>query len=64
VAVLSAMPIIFITPVAVAGGAVVGSADFFGRSVVAVFKKGKVVKVSPGDIYEITLVDNVDIPLN
>lgn len=56
------IPVIITAPVAATGGAVFSSGDFFVKSVVAVFKKGKNIIVNPGDIFEISLNEPVDIP--
>ncbi|OGI22619.1 MAG: hypothetical protein A2287_07980 [Candidatus Melainabacteria bacterium RIFOXYA12_FULL_32_12] len=64
VAVVGAIPVVLITPVAAAGGFAVGSTVFFTKSVMAMIKKGDIVKIDPGDLFEVTLLDPVDIPVN
>lgn len=60
----SVIPMVLVTPVAAAGGFAVGSTLFFAKSVMAMIKKGDIVKIDPGDVFEVTLLDPVDIPVN
>ena len=56
--------VVVTAPIAVAGGLVGGTGVFLGKSVMAVFQKGNNVKINPGDILQLTLKENLDIPLN
>jgi hypothetical protein len=60
----SALPVIIITPIAAVGGAAVGSTLFFSKSVISIFKKGDIVKIDPGKILEVNLIDPIDVPVN
>lgn len=64
VATVSAIPVIVLTPITAATGFVAGSTMFFSKSVIDLFRKGAIVKIEPGDVFEVVLVDPLDIPLN
>ena len=58
------MPVILTAPIAAAGGVAAGGTVFFVKSAMAIVKKGDNVKINPGDILEIKLVEALDIPSN
>ncbi|MFH0702222.1 MAG: hypothetical protein V2B14_01620 [bacterium] len=58
------IPVILTAPCAAIIGTTAGGAVFFSKSAVAIFKKGDNVKINPGDILEITLIEPLDIPVN
>ena len=57
-------PVILTAPLAVGAGAMAGGGIFFGKSISALYKKGDNVRVSTGDIMEIAIINNLDIPVN
>lgn len=58
------IPVAVTAPLGAFAGAVGGSGYFVGRSVYDMFNKGENVKVNPGDIVEVTLVEPMDVPVN
>lgn len=63
-AALTMVPAVLITPVAAAGGIVAGGTVTAGKSFVDLFRKGETIKLNPGDVFEISLNEALDIPVN
>ena len=57
-------PVMFTAPAGAFVGAAGGGGYFIVKSVYDMFKKGENVKVNPGDIIEVTLVEPLDVPIN
>lgn len=58
------IPVILTAPLGVATGGAAGSIMFVKDSIKAMISKGKNVISSPGDTFDVVLVNDVDIPLN
>jgi hypothetical protein len=58
------IPVIVAAPVGAMAGALGGGGYFVGTSTYNMFKKGENVKVNPGDMFEITLTEPMDVPVN
>ena len=56
--------VLLTAPIAAVGGVTGGTGVFLGKSVISVFKKGNNVRINPGDVLQVTLRENLDIPLN
>lgn len=57
-------PVMVTAPVGVMAGAFGGGGYFVGSSTYNLFKKGENIKVNPGDMFEITLTEPMDVPVN
>jgi len=58
------LPVMVTAPAGVCVGAMGGGGYFIGKSVYNMFKKGDNIKINPGDMVEITLIEPLDVPIN
>ena len=58
------IPVAVTAPAGAFVGAVGGSGYFIGKSIYDMFKKGDNIKINPGDIIEVTLIESLDVPTN
>lgn len=58
------VPVAVTAPVGAFAGAFGGASYFVGKSTYDMFKKGEDVKINPGEIIEVTLVEPMDVPTN
>ncbi len=58
------IPVVAAAPAGVIAGSFGGAGYFVGKSTYDMFKKGDEVKVNPGDIIEVTLIEPLDVPTN
>lgn len=58
------IPVMVTAPVGAMAGAFGGGSYFVVTSTYNMFKKGENVKVNPGDLFEITLTEPMDVPVN
>ncbi|HSA07618.1 MAG TPA: hypothetical protein P5556_10630 [Candidatus Gastranaerophilales bacterium] len=57
-------PVIVTAPAGVFAGSIGGGGYFVYKSVYYMVKKGNDVKVNPGDIFQVTLIEPLDVPIN
>lgn len=60
----SGVPVAVTAPLGAFAGTIGGGSYFLGRSIYDMINKGDDVKVNPGDIVELTLVEPMDVPVN
>ncbi len=58
------IPVAITAPLGAFAGAIGGTGHFLVRSVYDMLNKGEDIKVNPGDIIELTLVEPLDVPVN
>ncbi len=58
------IPVVVTAPAGAFVGAFGGAGYFVGKSTYDMFKKGDEIKVNPGDIIEVTLIEPLDVPTN
>ncbi|OGI01940.1 MAG: hypothetical protein A2Y25_02940 [Candidatus Melainabacteria bacterium GWF2_37_15] len=58
------IPVVVTAPAGAFVGAFAGGSYFVTKSTYHMFKKGEDVKINPGDIIEVTLIEPLDVPTN
>ncbi len=58
------IPVAVMAPAGAFAGTIGGGTHFIFRSIYDMFKKGENIKVNPGDIIELTLIEPMDVPIN
>jgi hypothetical protein len=54
---------ILVTPIAAAGGVIGGGFYFVGDSIIDLFRKGNEVVINQDKVFDILLLDNLDVPV-